>query len=183
MMGIVAMKKRAIDQWDRVESAGVRLDETVRNYLHAINQHSAISMLMLAQTPNIVYGAIYEQHVSRIYELAHANTAMIYMVERYALEQDKYNEIMIAIQDMENVHLDMEDDADEYLEEEDIPEVVVKKRKTKRDVLPPAEAIKACKASKLHKLKPRCEKRDNTKTKDAKQRTIRHKQIIALVPW
>jgi hypothetical protein len=42
-------------------------------------------------------------------------------------------------------------------------------RKTRRDVLTAAEAVKAGKSSKSHKLAPRSVKRDGTKSREAKQ--------------
>lgn len=42
-------------------------------------------------------------------------------------------------------------------------------RKTRADVMSPQEAVRARKSSKLHKLKPRSNKRDATKSSDAKK--------------
>jgi hypothetical protein len=42
---------------------------------------------------------------------------------------------------------------------------------TKADIRTPYLAIKSCKSTKLHKMKPRKEKRDRTKTIESKEKT------------
>jgi len=56
---------------------------------------------------------------------------------------------------------DVEDCEDDYY-------VTVKPRKTIKNIMTPAQAIRCNKASKLHKLKPRSVKRDKTKTVTSK---------------
>lgn len=57
--------------------------------------------------------------------------------------------------------------ADNYI---DI-EVRAPEHKRRSDVLTPVQAFKAKKSSKNHKMKPRTEKRDSTKTREMKNKT------------
>lgn len=56
-------------------------------------------------------------------------------------------------------------------EDEDDLQIPVRERKTRAHVLTPAQAVYKNKSSKNHKLPPRSEKRDRTKTKEAKAKT------------
>lgn len=51
-------------------------------------------------------------------------------------------------------------------------DVPIKSRKTIKDILTPIESIKACKSSKLHKLKPRNNKVDRTRSKENRMKSI-----------
>ena len=71
-------------------------------------------------------------------------------------------------------------DADEYAEEQafhapypylEYAVPAPKERKTRADILTPAKAIMVGKNSKDHKLAPRTERKDRTKTKEAKAHT------------
>lgn len=50
-------------------------------------------------------------------------------------------------------------------------EVAPPRHLTKKDIITPFMAIKSCKSTKLHKMKPRTEKRDRTKTSEKKEMT------------
>lgn len=57
-------------------------------------------------------------------------------------------------------------------------EVSVPKHKTRADIMTVGMAVKYNKSSKNHKLKPRSNKRDNSKTQEAKERAqSRHKAL------
>jgi len=53
----------------------------------------------------------------------------------------------------------------------------VKVRKTRKDVLTVWDATDAKKSSKNHKLKPRCENRDRTKTTESRATSIRRREF------
>lgn len=112
-------------------------------------------------------------------------------LNKMAEVQDQYNEIAIQLEDYIN-ELENEEfkvnphdyvDSDEYesddadLEEEyRVVTVTPRLRMTRKNVLTPEEAVKANKASKMHKLKPRSKKRDLTKTKEDKNNSKRVKK-------
>jgi hypothetical protein len=76
-----------------------------------------------------------------------------------------------------------EDDADAVDWEDGFDmdmDIVVQPRKTRRDILTPFDAIKACKSSKTHKLRPRSPKRDRTKTQEAKGHTKQVRRAHAM---
>lgn len=120
------------------------------------------------------------------YELANAMLNFNVNVEKMNVVQDEYNNIAIKLEDYMNKDFEVsqEDESDDDqissdeadLEEEyDLVTVVPKMRLTRKDVLTPDEAVKANKASKMHKLKPRSVKRDLTKTKEKKTTSKRVK--------
>jgi hypothetical protein len=64
-----------------------------------------------------------------------------------------------------------DDDYDQDDMYENLYELCVTERKTRKDVLTVPEAIKKGKSSKLHKLKPRMENTDRTRSKENKAST------------
>ena len=59
-------------------------------------------------------------------------------------------------------------------------EALVPRHKTITDIMPPAKAVVAHKASKLHKMKPRSVKRDRTKTRESRARSKQRTEDRAL---
>jgi hypothetical protein len=127
------------------------LDEKVKEYSAVISEFVAVSLAI----------------TSTFYRLSDA--------------QDRYNEAVIAYEDrylapqlpQPQAAEPEEEDADEDEAEDayvDV-EVFMRDRKTRRNVLGVRDAVKSNKATKNHKLKPRSNKRDRTKTEDAKERT------------
>ena len=57
----------------------------------------------------------------------------------------------------------------------------IRNRKTRADILTPADAMKSRKSSKSHKLKPRSVKRDRTKTTESKTATKNKNRTSAYV--
>lgn len=58
-------------------------------------------------------------------------------------------------------------------------DVQTPERKSKKDIRTPMMAVKSCKATVDHKLKPRSKKRDRTKTEEAKMKAkIRRNSLL-----
>lgn len=87
-------------------------------------------------------------------------------IDVYRLKKQSYALIDELIEEQDN-YINSDDDEDDKFD----MEVHVAERKTKADIMGVASAIKANKASKNHKLKPRSIKRDSTKTKTVKDMT------------
>lgn len=183
---INGLKAKIADQWERVLASEEVVDRSVKNFYDQVNAHSALSMKILEKIPCVINYDLYNEYVYCVHEVAYANIGMLSAVEKNAIEQDKYNELVFALEEM-HAYEDEEEDEDDDMEYEevifdegDIPDCVVKERKTRRDILTPAEAIKANKASKMHKLKKRTDKVDKTKTNDTKLRTINRKKEVVI---
>ena len=95
--------------------------------------------------------------------------------------QDNYNEMAIELEESMNSfgtdNEDEDEDDDNHTEDEHdtffdywCTMVEPKQRKTRKDVLTPDEAVKAKKASKMHKLKPKKVSRDVTRNEDNKRK-------------
>lgn len=125
-------------------------------------------------------------------ELALVNCSLVSVDEEISQAQDKYNELSIELHDAEEEMMrgassDSEDESFSSSEDEESDDDVSscsydddymcqpRSRKTIKDVLTPAEACKANKTSKSHKLKPRSAKRDRSKTPEKKAQSKRMK--------
>jgi len=83
-------------------------------------------------------------------------------IDVYRLKKQSHALIYELIEEQDN-YICSDDEEDEFDMEVRVPE-----RRTRADIMGVGSAIKACKASKDHKLKPRSIKRDSTKTKATK---------------
>ena len=102
--------------------------------------------------------------------------------QKMAELQDTFNELACELEDLVNNESNVKNDedvCDDYNDDVDYTEIYdeefwtyPKDRMTRKHVLTADEAIKAGKASKLHKLKPKKENRDITKTKVEKGKTV-----------
>ena len=168
--------------------------------LEAIESHMEMEWSKLEQLED----KLTHYHVEKEYllsMLANCETTIACVEHEICEGQDKYNELAIehasvkealeVVQDSagnmrwrvasnESSDTDDEDSYDEdSYDAEDDPyiDIVVEPRRryTRSDILTPFQAVKSCKSSKLHKLKPKCPCKDKTKMKEAKEHTKRIK--------
>ena len=167
-----AMVAKIHDKWRKCEEAEMMLTEAKDNLTDCALKHSEACFTM-ASSPN---NTSYQEYASCLNELVYAKLIVEIATQRLAHAQDEYNYTIIEREEMcknDESHVeDEEDHHNELLDDFIDIEVVVKKRKTRGDILTPQEAIKSNKPSKNHKLRVRRTKEDLTKTKEAKNRSL-----------
>lgn len=163
-----ALKANIADQWERVEAAEKAYNETKQAYTDARLNHSDASLALTNKFP-VVDVPVFNEYVWKLYELAYAKIAMISNLDKYSQEQDKYNELVIKMEDWDLPEppsyfacIDIDEDA---FFADDVPDVSTKRRKVKRS--PPASPEPA-----------QPEKRDRTKSKESKARSMSKKRVF-----
>lgn len=174
------------NQWRKMDEIETRRDGIIREYYSAVERHSEMC-LQIADAPIEKVDSMNTDYVRTVNNLAAAKLSLTCVYEELAVAQDRYNELVMKAESLFTPVVQATDDIEEddhcdcehcsYCDGDELYEidVVVKERKTLKNVMGVLEAVKAKKVNKDHKLKPRTVKRDRTKTVDGKRKTLLYK--------
>lgn len=178
--------------FDQVDVMHSKLEDTLKA-IDKVDMILGVSYDKVMKAKNDL-DKIINESLEKIYEaqsnLATATLNFNVDINKMNILQDKYNITAIQLEDYLNdkgnedyeVLCESDDDTDFESDDADIEDeyelvtVLPRTRMTRKDVLTPDEAVKAKKASKMHKLKPRSVKRDLTKMKENKDNSKRVKK-------
>jgi hypothetical protein len=171
-----ARSVRIMDQWRKIEEIERRYAEANKDYYALAARHSDMTLALLDDCMAFT-DADYRKVMS---DVVAAKITMTCLFEELGLAQDRYNELAVIRSEPMLIEED-KDDADEfdpdYSDDLDDIDYVPHIRKTRRDIMPLIDAVRAQKVPKNHKLKPRSVKRDRTKTAESKTKTVQKRAL------
>lgn len=175
-----ARKMQIADQWRKMEDIEKHRDELIEEYYRMVEKHSEMC-LQIADAPAAAFPSLAGPYTRIINDLTAVKLSLTCVFEELAAAQDRYNELVLQSElngNADAAEMDGNVEDEDMADGDDLHEivVVVKERKTRRDVMGTMEAVKSHKATKNHKLKQRTVKRDRTKTVDGKRKSLRYKQ-------
>lgn len=168
-----ALQRNITEQWQRVLAAEVEFDVANEAYLCHCVDHAELCIAMLDTFP-FFDNALY---IANMREFALLRLSVIMRLDTLSVEQDKYNELVIALEDWDTVtedEIDDEVDCDECpcgLFDQVVPDIKLKRCRRTRRKLNPA-------TSSEDEAKP--PKQDRTRSKEHKTRSAAQKKRVYL---
>lgn len=123
-------RKRALeglirDQWSRIEKLGVEVDAYRKEYSKTVKLHCEATIYMMGtahvagKTTFEASQVAFDNYVRKVHDLGYAQMSLIYKNETLGRAEDRYNELVIELEDLlmpPAVHKDIPDDEypDEY---------------------------------------------------------------------
>ena len=180
------------DAWTQIENAETTLKEAETSYnkLTLVNESydKMLSTLVDAGLHELYFNA-QQMKLNEFmpwFNLTMSNITCLN--DKLACAQDRYNELALIAEDIQNdlcgVYYNDDEENDEYFEDGfhdndiTIPSIVIKERKTKKYVTNQKKSFKTNTSNNIHNLNPKKVKIDTTKITESKVNTRKTKKSL-----